>query len=150
VDGLDLYLLGRELTKIAEASFERAGAERPPLGLMLVLEDVVGHPDSSISEITKRTGFPQSHVSSAVARFRERGIVETRADEHDARRTIVRAKSSYVRAARRRGTSSADQAITEALGAADPTAARDVIEALERVARLLSPDARHRTQEESC
>src|SRR5215813_328313 len=117
---------------------------------MLVLEDVVAHPDSSISEITKRTGFPQSHVSSAVARFRERGMVETRADEHDGRRTIVRAEAAYVRSARRRGTSSANRAIADALGDDGPAAARDVVDALERVAGRLLPDDRNRIQEEPC
>src|SRR5262245_53233081 len=137
MDGLELYLLGRQLAKIAEASFDPAPADRPPLGLMLVLEDVATHPGSSISEITKRTGFPQSHVSSAVARFRERGIVETAADPQDGRRTIVRAKAAYLRSASRRRTRSADAAIADALGDAEPGVVREVVDALERVAALL-------------
>jgi DNA-binding MarR family transcriptional regulator len=116
MDGLRLYLLGRQLMKIADASFERSGTEAPPLGLMLLLEDIVTHPDSSIGEITARTGFPQSHVSTSVARFRERGIVEANADPSDGRRTLVHATPSYVRTASRRGTASADDAIARRSG----------------------------------
>jgi DNA-binding transcriptional ArsR family regulator len=140
VDSLRLYLLGRQLVKIADASFDRSGAAAPPLGLTLVLEDIVTHPESSISEITARTGFPQSHVSTSVARFRERGIVETSADPSDGRRTLVRAKRSYVRSAGRRGSASADDAIRAALGDAADVAV-DVIGMLESLADRLMPDA---------
>jgi DNA-binding transcriptional ArsR family regulator len=143
-----LYLLGRQLTKIADASFEQSGTDRPPLGLMLVLEDVVSHPDSSISEITGRTGFPQSHVSNAVARFRERGIVDTHADPADGRRTLVRAEAGYVRSARRRAPGPADPAIAAALASAGPKVVRDVVAALELLAEHLVP--RDRIEEEPC
>src|SRR5690348_9614919 len=115
MDALELYLLGRQLMKIADASFGAMGAAGPPLGLRLVLEDIATHPESSISEITARTGFPQSHVSSAVARFREQDIVVTHADPNDGRRTLVRATPSYVRRAARRGSVSADDAIATVL-----------------------------------
>ncbi len=49
------------------------------------------HPDSSISEITERTGFPQSLVSTAVAKLRDVGVVETEPDPTNRRRTLVRA-----------------------------------------------------------
>jgi hypothetical protein len=53
--------------------------------------DVFKHPDSSIGEITGRTGFPQSLVSGVVAKFREQGVMDTKADPRDRRRTLVRA-----------------------------------------------------------
>jgi DNA-binding MarR family transcriptional regulator len=141
---MELYLLGRELTKLADASFRRAGATAPPPGLAIVLEDVATHPGSSITEITTRTGFPQSHVSTCVARFKERGMVETRPDLNDGRRTLVHATSSYVRQARRRKTSAIDRAIADALGDADPEVVADVVAALETLAEHLIPDARDR------
>ena len=55
----------------------------------LVLEDVITHPDSSISEVHQRTGFGQSHVSASVARLNERGLLVTAADPGDARRTWI-------------------------------------------------------------
>jgi DNA-binding MarR family transcriptional regulator len=81
-------------------------------------------------------------VSTSVARFRERGIVETHADPDDGRRTLVRATSSYVRTASLRGTKSADNAIAAALDGADPRTVRDVIAALESLADQLMPAAR--------
>jgi DNA-binding MarR family transcriptional regulator len=141
VDGLRLYLLGRRLVKIADTSFEQSGADVPPLGLMLVLEDVVTHPGSSISEITARTGFPQSHVSTTVARFRGRGMVETVADPADGRRTLVRATPAYVRTATRRSTASADGAIAQAFGVPDAEQASEVVATLDSLAeRLLASD----------
>ena len=124
MDGLELYVLGRELTKLADASFRRAGTVAPPPGLALVLEDIATHPGSAITEITARTGFPQSHVSSAVARFKQRGMVETWADPNDGRRTLVHAKPSYVRRAGRRRTDTVDRAIVAAVRDADPRGRR--------------------------
>jgi DNA-binding MarR family transcriptional regulator len=141
VDGLRLYLLGRQLMKIADASFERAGVDVPPRGLMLMLEDIVTHPASAINEITARTGFPQSHVSTTVAQLRERGIVETVADPNDGRRTLVRATRAYVRAASRRKTSSADDAIAAALEGASAATVRQVVAELESLADRLVPNA---------
>lgn len=54
-----------------------------------VLVDIAEHPDSSISDITVRTSFPQSHVSAAIAQLRDAGAVRTRTDPSDARRTLV-------------------------------------------------------------
>ena len=58
----------------------------------LVLEDVITHPDSSISEVHQRTGFAQSHVSALVARLNECGLLVTAADPGDARRTGIRVR----------------------------------------------------------
>jgi hypothetical protein len=68
----------------------------------LVLADVFAHPGSSISEITARTGMPQSHVSETVARLREQGTVESFPDPADRRRTRQRAAPEE-RHARRTG-----------------------------------------------
>ena len=46
----------------------------------LVLEDVITHPYSSISEVHQRPGFAQSRVSASVARLNERGLLVTAAD----------------------------------------------------------------------
>jgi DNA-binding MarR family transcriptional regulator len=109
---------------------------------MLVMEDIATHPDSSISEITARTGFPQSHVSTSVARFHARGIVETRTDPADGRRTLVRAAPDYVRRAGRRGTQSVNEAVAAALDDPDPIVIAEVVAALDRLADLLTPGVR--------
>ena len=58
----------------------------------------------------------------------------------------MRATSSYVRTASRRGTSSADDAIAAALDGADPSTVRDVIAALESLADQLMPAAREQIE----
>jgi DNA-binding MarR family transcriptional regulator len=147
VDGLQLFILGRRLTRIAERSFSRAGNDPPPVGMMLVLEDIATHPDSSIGEITDRTGFPQSHVSTMVARFRSSGIVETTSDPRDGRRTLVRATGEHLRRASRRATSTIDADIAAALDDADPAVLERALAALQTLEELLIPNARARMAE---
>jgi DNA-binding MarR family transcriptional regulator len=60
-----------------------------PTSVRMVLIDVFEHPGGTIGQIVERTGFPQSHVSAAVARLRENGILITETDPEDRRRTIV-------------------------------------------------------------
>ena len=60
-----------------------------PKGPSLVLKDVFGHPGAAITEIAERTVLPQSYVSESVARLREQGVVATRFDPADRRRTLA-------------------------------------------------------------
>src|SRR5215470_7868218 len=98
MSGLELFLLGRNLMKIgeeairAEASLAiamRGSSTRLPTSVRSVLIDVCQHPNSSIGEITARTGFPQSHVAASVARLRKERAVVTVVDSSDRRRTLV-------------------------------------------------------------
>ncbi len=84
---MGLFLLAHRLMQIAEQALPQGNAAT---SVRLVMADVSYHPSSSISEITQRTGFPQSLVSAAVAKLREVGVVETGPDPADRRRTIVR------------------------------------------------------------
>src|SRR5919199_6202025 len=91
MNALELFLLGRSLMKIAEQAIPTAGSPRLPTAVRSVLLDVFEHPNSSIGEIAARTGFPQSHVSAAVARLQALGgALETTVDPQDRRRTLVR------------------------------------------------------------
>lgn len=60
-----------------------------PTSVRIVLVDVFEHPDTTIGQIVDRTGFPQSHVSSSVARLRDLAMLATTVDPHDRRRTLV-------------------------------------------------------------
>lgn len=60
-----------------------------PTSVRMVLLDVFEHPGCTIGQIVERTGFPQSHVSAAVARLRDLGVVVTEVDPTDRRRTLV-------------------------------------------------------------
>ncbi|WP_337661715.1 hypothetical protein [Actinoalloteichus sp. AHMU CJ021] len=74
MDGFVLYLLGRRLMKLGEDAIPEGGFHGLPASARAILFDVIEHPGSSIGDITERTGFLQSQVSGAVARFRAEGV----------------------------------------------------------------------------
>lgn len=100
-----------------------------------MLEDVLRHSDSSVSEIQARTGFVQSHVSASVARLKRRGLVDTAPDPADGRRTRVRVSEDARRAITTRASRRIDHAITNAVG--DPDQAQRVRILLDELAQLL-------------
>ena len=131
-----LYLLGRRLMEISRAAASDPDDPEVPLGETVVLEDVLAHPDSSVGEITSRTGFAQSYVSTTVAKFRSSGVLETSTDPLDGRRTLVRMNERLLGGVfAERGARSVEGAVAEAV--AGPEAARRAVEILEELARLL-------------
>ncbi|MEU5696559.1 MarR family transcriptional regulator [Actinosynnema sp. NPDC020468] len=134
MNGVELFLLGRALTRIGERAMPDAG-RRGTRVVLVVLADVVEHPDSAIGEIAERTGLPQSQVSTAVARLREAGSVATAPDPADRRRMLVRqADVVSERVARVRATR-VDDAVADALGS--PERVPEVVDLLERLAGVL-------------
>jgi DNA-binding MarR family transcriptional regulator len=169
VDALDLIMLGRQLTKIGEEVMrgatarpaqappagasqggatpvgapEAAAAEAPsmPTGPSLVLRDVFANPGSSITDITARTGLPQSYVSESVARLRGQGIVVTSADPADGRRTLVRVSDQHPRTVAAKGSAPVDAALAAALGEpAGGAAVTQIIGTLSALADRLAPE----------
>jgi len=141
VNGVELFLLGRTLMKIGEEAMPapRDGRATGTRAVLIVLSDVVVHPDSAVGEIAARTGLPQSQVSTAVARLRETGSVVTAPDPDDRRRSLVRtAAGTSERVAEVRATR-IDEALKAALGGDEHVA--EVIAALDTLARRLPPDA---------
>jgi DNA-binding MarR family transcriptional regulator len=140
---MTLFLLGRQLMKLGEEAIPSTGYRQLPTSVRVVLADVFDHPDSSITDITTRTGFPQSHVSSAVVALRDRGALVTTIDPNDRRRTLVRPSARSVTTARRL-TAPTDDTLTELLASRlGPESAERVAEvtaALELLASLLHPD----------
>jgi DNA-binding MarR family transcriptional regulator len=122
MNSVELYLLGRKLMKIAEDALPK-----PPGGIAtsvrMVLIDIGENPDSSIGEIAARTGFPQSHVSTAVARLRDFGALVTTVDEQDRRRTLVRVAPGIQQRARR-----AEVPVGGAVAAALKTSDREIVD----------------------
>jgi hypothetical protein len=134
MDGVELLQLGRRLVKIAEAAIPAdAGFHALPVSVRAVMIDVFEHPDSSIQEITQRTGYPQSHVSASVTRLRESGIFVTTTDPKDRRKTLVRA-SPDVPARAQRFSIPVDDAVAAAV---EPGNAPEVLAALATLARHL-------------
>ncbi|MFD1052512.1 MarR family transcriptional regulator, partial [Kibdelosporangium lantanae] len=99
-----------------------------PASVRAVMIDVFEHPDTSIQEITQRTGYPQSHVSASVTKLRDGGIFVTSTDPKDRRRTLVRA-SPDVPARAQRFARPVDNAVTAAVG---PENADEVLAAQRR------------------
>ena len=142
MNGLQLFLLGRKLMKLGEEALPPSGFQRLPTSVRSVLVDVYEHPGSSVSEITERTGFPQSHVSASVARLRDNGGVITTADPADRRRTLVSPNPEVIRS----GLPSmpwvpVDEMLPQAIGSDDPGQVAEAVAALELLARLLTPRA---------
>ncbi|MDL4813810.1 MarR family transcriptional regulator [Actinomadura opuntiae] len=139
MNGVELFLLGRTLMKIGEEAMPapRGGPAGGTRAVLIVLSDIVDHPDTAIGEIAERTGLPQSQVSTAVARLRKTGSVVTAPDPDDRRRSLVR-KADEVsdRVAEVRATT-IDAALTAALGGNEHLP--EVTEALTTLSRHLSP-----------
>lgn len=140
MEALDLVLLGRRLSKIGETVLRGGESPEQPTAAGLVLRDVFAHPDSAIGQIAARTGLPQSHVSETVAQLRERGVVASRPDPQDGRRTLVSVAPGHPDTVAQAGSASVDEALRTALGSAvGPKRGATLITALEELARLLEP-----------
>ncbi|MBW0275633.1 MarR family transcriptional regulator [Nocardia sp. MH4] len=139
MDGVELFLLGRTLMKIGEEALPTAGLGGGHRPVLVVTSDIVAHPDSTVGEIARRTGLPQSAVSTAVARLEEAGSITTATDPRDRRRTVIRpAERISARVAQIRA-STIDAAVAAALPTADPAATAEVLQALDVLARHLRP-----------
>jgi DNA-binding MarR family transcriptional regulator len=134
---MELFLLGRRLMEIAERLLPQGKATT---SLRLVLIDVAYHPATAISEITERTGFPQSLVSLSVAKLREIGVVETAPDPVDRRRTLVHTTEQMRSRAQKRAGSSIETAILAQLGPENEDQVGEALAALDVLARLLTPE----------
>jgi hypothetical protein len=106
------------------------------------------HPGSSVSEITERTGFPQSQVSLSVARLRELGAVLTAPDPADRRRTLVQPVEGLMGKGMRYAAVPVDQTIAEAIGAQAHDRLPDVLAALELLGQLIIPEMHDLAQSE--
>src|SRR5690349_3637718 len=65
VNSIELFLLGRTLMKIGEEAIPTEGISANPAlhrSILIVASDIRAHPGTTVSEITGRTGFPQSQV----------------------------------------------------------------------------------------
>jgi DNA-binding MarR family transcriptional regulator len=108
-----------------------------PASARLIVYDVFEHPESSIGQITARTGFPQSHVSASVARLRDEGILVVTADPKDRRRTLVRV--AFQQRVEQFTSGTVDDAVSAALDTDDPGEVKEVVAMLEALAQRLLP-----------
>jgi DNA-binding MarR family transcriptional regulator len=135
MDGGQLHRLGKRLIELSAQVTGEAGDLSLTPGQAAVLEDVIKHAASSISEIHQRTGFVQSHVSASVSRLKARGLVETETDPSDGRRTRVYVTDAAMQAIARRAARSIHQVIGRSIGG--PEQAHRTTELLEELADIL-------------
>ena len=146
MNGVDLFLLGRALMKIGEDALPEppggagkyAGSARM---VLIVASDIAENPGQRGGEIATRTGLPQSQVSTAIARLKESGAVQTVPDPADRRACVLVSQTPGVadRLAQVRATGIED-ALATALGTDDPARVAELTRALEQLARALLPD----------
>jgi DNA-binding MarR family transcriptional regulator len=135
VDSGQLHRLGRRLIELSRAATADSGDQALTPAESAIVEDVIRNPGTSVTGISQRTGFVQSHVSVSVARLRERGLVETATDPADGRRTTVQISRSASRAIMRRSRRPIDNAIASAV--TDAGTARRAVELLDELAEIL-------------
>ncbi len=142
----ELFLLGRKLMKLGEEAIppsrQAEAAGGVTTSVRLVMADISYHPGSSVSEITERTGFPQSLVSISVAKLRDFGVVVTEPDPADRRRTLVRPVEGVVRRGGTQHTAvPVDETIAKAIGAEAQDRLPEALAALELLGQLIIPEA---------
>jgi DNA-binding MarR family transcriptional regulator len=135
MDGVQLHRLGKRLIDLARQVTTDAGDTDLTPGEIAVLEDVLKHPGSVVTQIQTRTGFAQSHVSVSVSRLRERGLITAAADPADRRRTRLTLTETAHQAIMRRAARPADETIAEAVG---PDRADRVLTLLTELSHLLA------------
>jgi DNA-binding MarR family transcriptional regulator len=150
MDALDLIILGRQLARVGERAMREGDPEDNgpgalgaalPAGALIVMRDILTHPCSSISDITARTGLPQSHVSESVNKLRVKGIAEINADPADRRRTLVRLTATSQDQVARHSARNADGLLRMALGDLPDNSAHQIIAMLTDLARRLRAEA---------
>jgi DNA-binding MarR family transcriptional regulator len=137
MNALELYQVGRWMTKLAEDAMRPPDAPVTPPGARAIMTDAFAHPDSSVGEIAARTALPQGYVSSTVSRLREQGVFETRPDPADRRRTLVRVSDTIPETVTKLGAVSIDDILLGQLRRCDDQLNARLIELLEIVAACL-------------
>jgi DNA-binding MarR family transcriptional regulator len=144
VNGVDLFLLGRTLMKIGEGALPVEGIGEHSTSVrtvLVVLSDVHENPESAVGEVAVRTGLPQSAVSGAIVRLRDAGAVIADRDPADRRRTIVRLAPDASDRVQEVRASPIDGALASAIGTDEPRRVAEVIDLLEKLELVLTPQA---------
>ncbi|WFE31888.1 helix-turn-helix domain-containing protein [Micromonospora sp. WMMD975] len=141
---VELILLGRTLMKIGEQALPAPDSGAPLGGertVVIVMADIYEHADTTVTEVSRRTGLPQSAVSGAVARLREVGSVLAVADPADRRRQLLRRDPQVTPRRRKVAEAAIGDAVAAALGADAQPALDQVMAALELLNGHLNPES---------
>jgi len=91
------HLLRRCHQKSEELFTAAIGSEGPTRQQIAVLVTVCQHPDVSQAELVTRTGIDKNTLTQMINRLTERGLLERRRAERDARSNAIRATPAAVR-----------------------------------------------------
>jgi len=133
MNSTELFLLGRQLIKLAEEGLQDQGGRS---NARFVLIDVWNHPQFDQRD-HRSDRDPQSHVSVLVTRLRDRGVLRTEVDNHDRRRTLVYPVPEAVRRARHRVGSTVEGPIARSMGTTETVNVAEVVDAFQLVASRL-------------
>jgi len=88
MDSDDLVFLGQQFVRLGRMATHES---RPELKAAesLVVGELLERRFSTITELAASTGYAQSRISKAVATLRDLGMVGTRSDPEDGRRSVV-------------------------------------------------------------
>lgn len=111
VRAADLHRLARTLREIALRATENTGDDRVNAGELAVLEDIARNPQSTISQITGRTGLAQSLVSRIARGMADAGAVTIETDHADRRKVRVDLDPRVRRVILERAGNTIDEAI---------------------------------------
>ncbi|WP_338179211.1 helix-turn-helix domain-containing protein [Jatrophihabitans sp.] len=128
----DLVFLGQQLVRLGRVATHEG---RPDLQAAESM--VVGHllerRFSSITELATSTGYAQSRISKAVSVLKERGLVATRSDPADGRRSVVYLVDTAAGEAGRAAGITGDDVLQELLRDHPETERKEIIDALTAV-----------------
>ncbi|MDO5534619.1 MAG: MarR family winged helix-turn-helix transcriptional regulator [Propionibacteriaceae bacterium] len=129
-----LHQLGRRLSGIAGTMTHPDAGKGTPLGELAILDDLLLYGRSAVRDITQRTGFAQSHVSSTLAKLAEEGEVRWEKNPKDARSRWA----DLTPKARTRLEAGAATRVEDALAAdLGPRDAEKLVKLLSRAAKIL-------------
>lgn len=136
-----VHVLSRTLRRAAEAQVD---LDPLPASEFDVLYYVGAHEGSSVSEVARGLRLQTSNVSTAVRSLVERGLLDRNPDPHDQRRTRL---TSSVTAQRQRDKLEAAWSgmlarLLDEMGEPDATHLRAASRALQRMAALMTAEAR--------
>ena len=110
----DLVFLGQQLVRLGRVASHDG---RPDLATpeSMVIGQLLERRFSGITELAASTGYAQSRISKAVAVLKDRGLVATRSDPADGRRSVVYLLDPAAGEAGRSTGVSADDVLAELL-----------------------------------
>jgi len=139
-----LHYIGKMIMESAIEGMSMVGSTGFSATELIVIESLIALGAASIGEISRRTGFAQSRISTVVADLHHRGVVEVETDARDRRRTIVDVSDAALAKVERASTADAEPALASRFPELPPDQLHQLVDALREAVEKLSPSAEYR------